>query len=293
MKDRIIRGTAKDGDIRFFAAVTTNLVDKASQIHNCSPVASAALGRMLTAASMMGTMLKNSNDSVTVQINGKGETGPIVTVADNKGMVKGYIGTPDVNRPLNDLGKLDVGGAVGKDGFLTVIKDMGLKEPYVGQVPIVSGEIAEDITYYFASSEQVPSAVSLGVLVGTDAKIEAAGGFIIQMMPGADDFVRDIIEYRLDEIKPVTKTILDVQNVEGILTELLDGMNMKVMEEYYPDFYCGCSRDKVEKVLMSIGRKDLEEMAQSKEDTEIVCHFCNKKYVFTGQEIGALMAEEE
>lgn len=293
MEDKIIRGTAKDGEIRFFAAVTTRLVEKARTIHNCTPVASAALGRMLTAASMMGTMLKNDTDTITVQINGRGDAGPIVTVADSKGLVKGYIGNPNVDRELNKKGKLDVGGAVGKDGMLTVIKDMGLKEPYMGQVSIVSGEIAEDITYYFARSEQVPSAVSLGVLVDTDLKVISAGGFIIQMMPEAEDFVRDIIEYRLNEIEPVTQTILKATSPDEILSVLLDGMDMKVLEKYNPDFYCGCSRDKVEKVLISLGKKELEDMAKNEEPTELVCHFCNKKYIFNGKEIEEMFKNME
>lgn len=291
MEDKIIRGTAKDGEVRFFAAVTTGLVEKARGIHNCTPVTAAALGRMLTAASMMGTMLKNDTETITVQINGKGDAGSIVTVANNMGMVKGYVGNPNADRELNKVGKLDVGGVVGTDGVLTVIKDMGLKEPYVGQVPIVSGEIAEDITYYFALSEQVPSAVSLGVLVDKDLKVISAGGFIIQMMPEADDFTRDIIGYRLDEIKSVTQTILKANSAEEILYELLDGMDMKVLEEYKPDFYCGCSRSKVEKTLISLGKSELEDMAKSEDPIEVVCHFCNKKYTFTGKEIEKMVSD--
>ena len=291
MEDRIIRGIAKDGKIRFFAAITTNLVEKARQTHNCTPVAAAALGRMLTACSIMGIMMKNDKDTITVQINGKGETGPIVTVGDNKGRVKGYISNPDINRSLNDKGKLDVGGAVGKDGNLVVIRDMGLKEPYIGQVPIVSGEIAEDITYYFAVSEQVPSAVSLGVLVDTDNKVISAGGFIIQMLPDADDFLRDIIEYRLDEIEPVTKTIAESGNAEDILKEVLDGMEIQVLEEYTPSFNCECTKEKVEKMLLSLGKVELKKIALEEEKTEIICHFCNKKYTFTSDDLKQLIEE--
>jgi molecular chaperone Hsp33 len=293
MKDRIIRGTAKDGELRFFAAVTTNLVEKARQIHDCTPVAAAALGRMLTGASIMGTMLKNDGDLITVQINGGGEAGPIVTTANNLGNVKGYISNPYIERPLNSKGKLDVGGAVGKDGRLTVIKDMGLKEPYVGNVPIVSGEIAEDITYYFALSEQTPSAVSLGVLVGTEGNVIAAGGFIVQMMPEASDFTRDIIEFRLDEIPPVTATIFEKQSSEAVLEELLDGMDPVVLEEYEPGFVCDCSRERVEKVLVSLGKEELEEMIKSEKPAELVCHFCNSKYEFTGEEIKTLLEKAE
>lgn len=291
MEDKIIRGIAKNGEIRFFAAVTSGLVEEARRIHGCTPVTAAALGRMLTAASMMGTMLKNDTDTITVQINGKGEAGPIVTVANNAGVVKGYVANPGASRELNEKGKLDVGGIVGKDGVLTVIKDMGLKEPYVGQIPIVSGEIAEDITYYFALSEQVPSAVALGVLVDRDCTVKSAGGFIIQMMPEADDFLKDIIEYRLNEIKPVTQTILDANSPEDILSELLDGMDMKVLEEYSPAFHCGCSREKIERTLLSLGKSELMDMAKSQEPIEVVCHFCNKKYAFTEEEIRGLIKE--
>lgn len=283
--DKLIRGTAKDGEIRFFAAVTTNLVQKASQIHDCYPVTAAALGRMLTGASMMGAMLKNHQDLLTVQINGGGAAGTIIATANSRGIVKGYVSNPHVDRPLNKDGKLDVGGAVGKDGRLVVIKDMGLKEPYIGQVPITSGEIAEDITYYFAASEQIPSAVSLGVLVGDGSSIISAGGFIIQMMPGANDFTRDIIGYRLDEIPPVTQVIKDTGGIDAVLYELFDGMNHQVHIETEPDFICECSRDRVEKVLLSMGEAELRNMADEEETTEINCHFCNKKYVFTRNDI--------
>lgn len=291
MKDKIIRGTANGGNIRYFAAITTNLVEKARVTHDCYPVSCAALGRMLTAASMMGVMLKNDKDIITLQINGGGETGSIVTTANSRGQVKGYIGNPHVNRPLNSLGKLDVGGAVGKDGSLVVIQDFGLKEPYVGQVPIVSGEIAEDITYYYAVSEQVPSAVSLGVLVDTDLKVIAAGGFILQMMPEAEDYIRDILEFRLNEIPAVTKAINETGDIGIVLDELLDGMEPKILEEYLPDFVCDCSREKVEKVLISLGKEELKKLADEEEVAEICCHFCNKKYKFTNTELYRLLEE--
>lgn len=289
MRDKIIRGIAKDGDVRFFAAITTNLVEKASKIHGCSPVVSAALGRMLTAASMMGVMLKNDKDKITLQINGGGDLGKIVAIGDNRGIVKGYVLNPSVDIPLNKLGKLDVGGAIGRDGNLTVIKDMGLKEPYIGQVPIVSGEIAEDITYYFAASEQVPSAVSLGVLVDKDMSILASGGFIIQMMPEADDFTRDILTYRLDEIPPVTEAINKNGNIDSILEELFDGMDPQILSEYEPDYICGCSKDKVQRMLISLGKEELEDIAKSEDITEVSCHFCNERYIFTREEIYELL----
>lgn len=285
MEDKIIRGTAKEGTIRYFAAVTTNLVEKSRQIHDCFPVSAAALGRMLTASSMMGIMMKNDTDLITLQINGGGQTGSIIVTANCKGNVKGYISNPHVDLPINSKGKLDVGGAVGKDGMLMVIRDMGLKEPYIGQVPIISGEIAEDITYYYAVSEQIPSAVSLGVLVDTDYKVIAAGGFIVQMMPEADDFVRDIIEFRLNEIPPVTSVIRETHSLERVLSELFDGMDPQVTEEYSTDYVCDCSREKVEKVLISLGREEILKLANEEETTEVCCHFCNKKYEFKSEEL--------
>lgn len=291
MQDKIIRGMAKNGEVRYFAAITTSLVEKARQIHDCFPVSAAALGRILTAASMMGTMLKNSRDLITVQINGKGPAGTVIATANHEGLVKGYIDNPHVDLPLNSIGKLDVGGAVGKDGKLTVIRDMGLKEPYVGQVPIVSGEVAEDITYYYAVSEQVPSAVSLGVLVDTDYKVIAAGGFILQMMPEADDFTRDIIEFRLNEIPSVTKAISETGGLDSLLAELLDGMDPQNLEEHTPDFFCDCSKERVEKVLLSMGEAELKKLAEEDEITEVCCHFCNKKYAFTREELDELITE--
>jgi len=289
MKDRIIRGTAKDGSVRFFAAITTNLVEKAREIHDCYPVAAAALGRVLTGAAMMGTMLKNEKDKITVQINGGGKAGTIIAAANCKGIVKGYISNPHIELPLNCKGKLDVGGAVGSNGQLVVIKDMGLKEPYIGQTQIVSGEIAEDITYYFAMSEQIPSAVSLGVLVDTNLEVISAGGFIIQMMPDANEFDRDIIEYRLNEIPSVTQVIKETGGIEAVLEELLDGMDYKILDEYEPDFLCECSRERIEKVLISLGKVELKSLSEEEGPTEVNCHFCNKKYSFTKKDIYDLL----
>lgn len=289
MKDRIIRGTAKNGSIRYFSAVTTNLTEKSRTIHGLSPVSCAALGRMLTAASIMGIMLKNEGDKVSLQINGGGPAGPIIAVADCRGMVKGDIGNPYVDIPLKSDGKLDVGGAVGRDGRLVVIKDMGLKEPYMGQVPIVSGEIAEDLTYYFALSEQVASAVSLGVLIGRDCSVAAAGGFILQMMPDVEDYIRDIVEYRLNEIPASTKAINESGGMDAVIEELLDGMDPRMLEEYEVDYICDCSREKVERVLISMGRDELKKLADEKDTAEVCCHFCNKKYVFTRGELYNLM----
>lgn len=291
--DKIIRATAKDGEVRIIAAITTDMVQKATKIHNCTPTASAALGRMLTSAGLMSAMLKSENDSLTLQINGGGEAKGIVVTAHTDGKIKGYIGNPSVDLPLNSKGKLDVGGAIGTDGYLQIIRDMGLKEPYVGQVPICTGEIGDDLAYYFTVSEQTPSAVAVGVLVDRDLSIKAAGGFIIQMMPGASDFVADIISYRLQEIPSVTTMISDGKTVHDIINSLFDDMDVKFYDEGVLEFECDCSREKVENALISIGKKDLQEIYDDGKTEELKCHFCNKSYDFTQEDIGKLLKEIE
>ncbi|WP_061993887.1 Hsp33 family molecular chaperone HslO [Clostridium sp. ATCC 25772] len=291
--DKIIRATAKDGEVRIIAAITTDMVQKATKIHNCTPTASAALGRMLTSAGLMSAMLKSENDSLTLQINGGGEAKGVVVTAHTDGKIKGYIGNPSVDLPLNSKGKLDVGGAIGTDGYLQIIRDMGLKEPYVGQVPICTGEIGDDLAYYFTVSEQTPSAVAVGVLVDRDLSIKAAGGFIIQMMPGASDFVADIISYRLQEIPSVTTMISDGKTVQDIINSLFDDMDVKFYDEDILEFECDCSREKVENALISIGKKDLQEIYDDGKTEELKCHFCNKSYDFTQEDIGNLLKEIE
>jgi molecular chaperone Hsp33 len=289
MGDKLVRATAQNGSIRIFGAITTELVDKAVKIHGCLPTAAAALGRMLTAGSIMGAMLKSEKETLTLQISGGGEAKGIVVTAYANGNVKGYIGNPEVDLPANSKGKLDVGGAIGLNGNLLVIKDMGLKEPYVGQVPIATGEIGDDLAYYFTSSEQTPSAVGLGVLVDKDLSISAAGGFIIQMMPGASELVADLITYRLEEIPSVTEMIEKGMSVEEMLEFIFEDMDLKILESIVPCFECDCSRERVEKALISIGRKDLEEIHSEGKDEEIKCHFCNTSYVFTSTEVGELL----
>lgn len=289
MKDKIVRATAKDGMVRIIAGITTNLVNEGTQIHECTPVASAAFGRMLTAGALMGTTLKSDKEVTTLKINGNGEAKGITVTAHNDASVKGFIGNPYIDRPLNEKGKLDVGGAVGTNGLLYVIKDLGLKDPYVGQVPIQTGEIAEDFAYYFTVSEQTPSAVSLGVLVDKDLSIKAAGGFIVQMMPGADELLADVITYRLEEIPPITTMISEGKTIEEILEFIFDGMDLKILESLEPQYKCDCSRDRVEKALISIGKEDLEEIYNDGKTEEIVCNFCNKKYEFTNENIGELL----
>ncbi len=289
MKDKIVRGTAKDGMIRVIGGITTNLVADGTSVHECTPVASAALGRMLTAGALMGTDLKSEKEVLTLKINGGGEAKGITVTAHSDASVKGFIGNPYVDLPLNSKNKLDVGGAVGTNGILYVIKDLGMKDPYVGQVPIHSGEIAEDLTYYYTVSEQTPSAVSLGVLVDKDLSIKAAGGFIIQMMPDADPLLADILMYRLEEIPSITTMISQGKTIEEILEYIFEDMDLKLEFANEPKYVCDCSRERVEKALISIGEKDLQEIYNDQKDEEIVCHFCNKKYIFTPEDIKELL----
>lgn len=289
MKDKIVRATAKNGMVRIIAGITTNLVNEGSKIHECTPVASAAFGRMLTAGALIGTTLKSDKEVTTLKINGDGEAKGITVTAHSDASVKGFIGNPYIDRPLNARGKLDVGGAIGTNGLLYVIKDLGLKDPYVGQVPIQTGEIAEDFAYYFTVSEQTPSAVSLGVLVDRDLSIKAAGGFIVQMMPGADELLADVITYRLEEIPPITTMISEGKTIEEILEFIFDGMDLKVLDSIEPEYKCDCSRERVEKALISIGKEDLEEIYNDGKTEEVVCNFCNKKYEFTNENIGELL----
>jgi len=289
--DKLIRATAKGGQVRIVAAITTDLVNEGVRMHSCAPTAAAAFGRMLTAGTLMGSMLKSEQDSLTLQIDGGGEARGIVVTAHTDASVKGYIGNPNVDLPANKQGKLDVGGAVGTDGYLRIIRDMGLKEPYIGQVPISTGEIGDDLAYYFTVSEQTPSAVGLGVLVDTDMSIKASGGFIIQMMPDADEFLADIITYRLEEIPSITEFITKGMNIEEILKFIFEDMELKIHDEIKPMYKCDCCRDRVERALISIGKKDLEELYNDGKMEELKCHFCNKNYEFSHEDIGKLLKD--
>lgn len=285
MSDRLVRGTAKGGQIRVIGAITTDIVNEAVEIQNTTPTATAALGRMLTAGVLMGAMQKSEKDKLTLKMDGGGEARGVIVTSYANGNVKGYIGNPQVNLPANSKGKLDVGGAIGKDGELLVIRDMGLKEPYVGRVPIYTGEVGDDLAYYFTVSEQVPSAVALGVLVDTNLKSKAAGGFIIQMMPGADEMLADILMYRLEEIPSVTEMISSGKTIEEILQYVFEDMDLKLLDSSVPKYSCDCSREKVEGALISIGRKELEDIYKDNKDEEIKCQFCGKQYLFTPQDI--------
>lgn len=283
----ILRATAKDGEVRIFAAITTEMVEKARKTHNLSRTASAALGRLLTAGSIMGVMLKGDKDTLTLSINGGGEAGNLVVVANSKGNVKGYISNPFVDPPRNSKGKLDVGGAIGVNGTLNVIKDLGLKEPYSSQVPIRTGEIGDDIAYYFTVSEQTPSAVVVGVQVEDEA-VKSAGGLIIQMMPGSNPLLADIITYRLEEIPQLSILIGEGKTGEDILNMLFDDMDLKILERIEVDYSCDCSRERVERALISMGREELENI-KDEENIEIQCHFCNTKYSFSKKDIEGLI----
>ena len=288
MNDYIIRAIAANDQIRAFAAVTTETVEEARKDHNTSPVATAALGRLLTAGAMMGTMMKGDKDILTLQIKAGGPLEGITVTADSKGRVKGYVGNPNVCIPANSKGKLDVAGAVGV-GFMTVIKDMGLKEPYVGQVALQTSEIAEDLTYYFATSEQVPSAVGLGVLMNKDNTVRQAGGFIVQLMPFAEESTIAKLEENVQKITSVTSLLEEGHTPESLLEKVLDGFDMEINEKIPTEFYCNCSRERVEKALISIGRKELNEMIQEGKPIEMNCHFCNHNYEFTVEELKEIL----
>jgi len=289
--DKIIHATAQSGSVRIIAAETTDLVNEAVNNQNTMPTASAAYGRMLTAGALMGSMLKGAQDSVTVQINGGGISGGVLVTGRAGGRVKGYIVNPDADLPKNEKGKLDVSGIVGIDGKFTVITDLGMKEPYVSSVPIYTGEIAEDLAYYYTVSEQTPSAVALGVLVDVDGSIMKAGGFIIQMMPGADEMLADLLMYRLEEIPSITTLQRDGNTIEEIIRYIFDGMDLNILSEGTPELYCDCSKERVEKAFISIGKEELERIYEDNASEELICHFCNKKYDFTHEDIGRLLDE--
>ena len=287
---KIIRAVAGDDFIKIAVIEARDIVERARQIHGLSPTASAALGRTLCAASLMGNMMKEADAAVTVRINGGGPIGSILAVSDCEGNVRGYVAEPTVDLPLRSDGKLDVGGAVGRDGMLTVIKDIGLREPYVGSVELISGEIAEDFSAYYVESEQIPAACGLGVLVDTDCSIRAAGGFIVQLMPGAPEGLIEKLEDNIFFMDQLT-TILDEDGLEEVIAQVLKGLEPRVLEESEAEYRCYCSRERVAEALKSVGRSALEEIAQQKTPTEVGCQFCDKLYVFSSEEIKGLIEE--
>lgn len=284
----MVRATAADAQIRAFAATTKNLVEEMRSLHNTSPVVSAALGRLLTGGAMMGAMMKEENDLLTLQIKGDGPIGGMTVTADAHGNVKGYANEAQVILPANAAGKLDVGSAVGK-GILRVVKDMGLKEPYVGQTILQTGEIAEDLTYYFAVSEQTPSSVGLGVFMEKNNTVKQAGGFILQLMPYAEESVIARLEDNLRQFPSVTAALEEGKNPEQMLEALLDGLPMEIVDTMDVQYRCDCSKQRVERAMISLGKKELEEMIAEGKEVEAGCQFCNQKYKFTVEELERLI----
>lgn len=287
MSDYIIRATAAGGQIRAFVATTKETVEKARQLHNTSPVATAALGRLLTAGAMMGVMMKGDKDIITLQIRGTGPIKGIVVTADSNANVKGYVFEPNVIIPANKNGKLDVGEALGA-GMLSVTRDLGMKEPYSSQTNLVTGEIAEDLTHYFANSEQVPSAVALGVLLSKENTVEQAGGFIIQLMPFAEDRIAEALESRIMKISSITNLQEQGMKPEDILKEVLGELEIDSMETIPTGFSCNCDRERVSKALIAVGTKEINEMISEGKDVELKCHFCNTDYIFNIDELKEL-----
>ena len=290
MSDQIIRVLAKNAPVKASAITARDMVERARQIHKTLPVATAALGRTLMAASMMGNQLKEDNGSVTLRIKGGGPLGGITAVADSAGNARGYVLNPTVDLPLKGPAKLDVGTAVGRDGSLTVIKDLNLKEPYVGTVPLVSGEIAEDITSYFAESEQIPTACALGVLVDVDQSVLCAGGYLIQLLPGADDAAISAIERGIQKVGPVTEALRGGLDAQALVEQVLSEFELEVLSAEPVEYRCYCSRDRVTRALISMGREELEALLREQGQAELTCQFCDKVYRYSKEELEALLA---
>ena len=285
MEDRIVRFLAYDGKISITCANTTNLVEKARKIHDLSPLATATFGRLLTITSIMAQEMKNSSDRLTIQIKGNGEIGTMLTTANNFPIVKGYVSNPHVDLPLNEFGKLDVGGAVGQEGYIYVIKDIGLKEPYIGISPLTSGEIADDFTNYFVNSEQRQSAVGLGVLVNKDG-VKSAGGYIINPMPDSTEEEIFKVEQSIFKAGAISKMLDENLSLLEIAKKVTGDSKVKVLEEnIIPKYECDCSKDHMAEGLATIGKDDLEEIINVDGKAELICHFCNKKYQFTKEEL--------
>ena len=282
---KLIRCITSCGQVMATAVDTTDIIAKAEKVHTTSAVVTAALGRLLTAASMMGNMLKGKDDSITLKIAGGGPCGSLIAVSDSEGNVRGYVQNPVVELPLNSNGKLDVGGAVGNDGLLYVLKDLGLKEPFSGSVPLVSGEIAEDVTSYYALSEQIPTVCALGVLVNPDLSVKAAGGYIIQLLPAADDSTIDKLEESIKEMKAVTTMLDSGMTPEDIIRKALNKFDVEVLYEQEIEYKCNCSYDRVSKAIISLGKQELTQMAEELPEVEVNCHFCDKRYKFSRKEI--------
>lgn len=291
MKDYLIRAIDKTGNIRMFVACTTNMVEEARKGHGTSPTATAALGRTLTAASMMGVMMKNEKDLLTLKIAGDGPLGKIIVTANNKGQVKGYVHNPHADLPNRIDGKLDVGNLVG-EGTLTTIMDLGLREPYIGQSNLITGEIAEDLAAYYAISEQQPSAVGLGVLVDTDISVKAAGGYILQLLPNVSDEDITKIEEAIGKTPSVSSLIDKGLCPEDIMNEILDGFEMQILDKVYVEFNCDCTRNRIEEVLYSLGEQEIKDIIEEDGQAEVVCQFCNKKYQFDENDLNKIIVDK-
>ena len=290
--DRILRATAADGFIKMSAVSAKDTVQRAKDIHKCTPTTAAALGRTLCAASMLGNLLKEDNGSLTIRINGGGPIGSVIAVSDSKGYVRGYVTNPAVDLPLRSDGKIDVGGAVGRDGMLTVSRDIGLTQPYVGSTELVSGEIAEDLTAYLLESEQVPSACGLGVLIDTDLSVKAAGGFIVQLMPGAPDEYIDVLEENIFMMDQLT-TILAEDGLEAVFEQVLKGLPYHVVDEDEVGYRCYCSRERVGDAILGVGEGELESMINEGKDIDVSCQFCDTVYTFTPDDLRKLLDESK
>lgn len=289
---KLIRCITKDGCIIATGLDSTDIVARAEQIHKTSAVVTAALGRLLTAASMMGAMLKGRDDSLTLRLKGDGPAGALLAVGNSNGNVKGYVQNPVVELPLNQYGKLDVAGAVGKSGFLSVSKDLGMKEPYIGQTPIVSGEIAEDITHYFAVSEQIPTVCALGVLVNPDLTVQKAGGLLCQLLPFADNASVDTLEANVRELPPVTNMLRDGLTPEDMCRRVLNGFDVEVLDQFDAAYHCDCSRERVERALATLSREELESLGDENGCAEVTCHFCDKVYHISEEDIERIASSQ-
>lgn len=285
--DRILRATAADGQVKMAAITAKDIVERARQIHGLSPTATAALGRSLCGASLLGQAMKEEKASLTIRVNGGGIIGSVVAVSDHEGNVRGYVDHPQADLPLRADGKLDVGGIVGRDGMMTVSRDIGLREPYIGSTELVSGEIAQDLTAYLLESEQVPSACGLGVLVDTDLSVKAAGGFIVQLMPGAEDELIDKLEENIAYMDQLT-TILDEDSLEDLFKQVLKGLDYRIVQEAPVAYRCYCDRERVEAALSVLDCQELDEMAEEGQDIKVSCQFCDQVYSFSPAELSAI-----
>ncbi len=285
----LVRAISENGGIIALAIDSTDIVSQMERTHRTSAVVTAALGRLLTAASLMGSMLKAQTDSITLRVNGGGPAGSLIAVTDYMGNVRGYVSQPIVDLPLNKFGKLDVSGAVGREGTLSVVKDIGLKDPYVGQIPLVSGEIAEDVTAYYATSEQTPTACGLGVLVDTDLTVISAGGYLLQLLPGVTDEEITQIEKNIQGMPPVSSMLRDKMTPEDICNRTLEGFNPQVLDKMNCKYLCNCSRERVEKALLSLGKEEIKAMIDEDKTQSVNCHFCNKVYRFNTKELKELL----